>query len=49
MDKIEKDFEILKNNLYDNCTNRDYLHNIELYLNFISTVLKEIYENKNCR
>ena len=48
MDKIEKEFEILKNNIEDDGTNINCLRNIEKYLYFISIVLKEIYENKNC-
>lgn len=48
MDKIKKEFEILKNNMEHDGTSINYLCNIEKYLYFISIVLKEIYENKNC-
>lgn len=48
MDKIKKEFEILENNIRDDETNINCLRNIEKYLYFISIVLKEIYENKNC-
>lgn len=45
---IEKEYNHLESLRYA-CTKQEHLINIETYLRFISMVLKEIYENKDCR